>query len=212
LRRTVFSIFAVVLGTTLLVGLKTQSLAGRLGMVADAPADPAAGAPDGTSSGPPAPGQSGPGAHTPTPSAHPGSTPKPGQTSAPVGGKTTTTPPGGGGPSTTTAPPTSKTYTGAAIAVPTAQSPTSKSSPCGDCANYSISVTITVSGGRVTKASASYNPSPGGSQSFANRANSQLSQSILSSQTWNLGPVSGATYAGNAWELSAKDAMSQAGL
>jgi hypothetical protein len=69
-----------------------------------------------------------------------------------------------------------------------------------------------VSGGRVTNASAIYDPSPGGSQSFANRANSQLSQRILSSQTWNLGRVSGATYAGNAWELSAKDAMSQAGL
>jgi uncharacterized protein with FMN-binding domain len=214
LRRTVLSIFAVVFGTMLLVGLKSQALAGRMGTVADAPLDPAAGS--AAASGSPAPGQVGSGGQTPTPSAHPGATPKPGQTTtAPAGGgttTTTTTPAGGGGPTTTTAPPTSKTYTGSAIAVRTAESPTTKSSSCGQCANYSISVTITVSGGRITKASASYNPSPGGSSSFANQANSQLSQSILSSQTWNLGRVSGATYAGNAWEQSAQNAMSQAGL
>jgi hypothetical protein len=71
-----------------------------------------------------------------------------------------------------------------------------------------------VSNGKITSTSVAYNPSPGGSQNFANRANTQLSSSILtaSPQTWNLGRVSNATYAGNAWELSAKDAMSKAGL
>jgi uncharacterized protein with FMN-binding domain len=212
------SIFAVVLGTTLLIGLKSQALAGRIGTVADAPLDPS-GSPSDGAPGSGSPGSGAPGS-TPTPSrtsGPPGSTPKPGQTTTPPAGggatTTSTTPPsGGGGTTTTTAPPTSKTYTGAAIAVRTAQSPTTKSSSCGDCANYSTSVTITVSGGRITKATVSYSSSPGGSQSYADRANSQLSQSILSAQKWNLGPVSGATYAGNAWELSAKSAMSQAGL
>jgi hypothetical protein len=116
-----------------------------------------------------------------------------------------------GSPGPTT-PPTGTTVTGAAIAVRTAQSPTAKAAICGACADYSIAVTLTVSGGRVTKASASYSPSPGASQSFADKADMRLRPAILSAQTWNLGPVSRATYAGNAWELSAKDAMARAGL
>jgi hypothetical protein len=119
-----------------------------------------------------------------------------------------------------TGPPTATTVTGAAIAVRTAQSPTAKAATCGTGADYSISVTLTVSGGRITKASASYRPSPGASQSFADKADTRLRPAILSAQTWNLGPVSRATYAANAWdtyaanawELSAKDAMTRAGL
>jgi uncharacterized protein with FMN-binding domain len=221
LRRTVLSIFAVVFGTALLVGLKSTAVGAPPGTVAGAPLNPGSSGPG--ASGPPGSGQPGPNgspgapgstARPTTTPGPPGSTPKPGQTTtAPAGGgTTTTTPPVGGGPTTTTAPPTTTTYTGSAIAVRTAESPTTKSSSCGDCADYSISVTITVSGGRITTTSVSYNPSPGGSSSYASRANSQLSQSILSSQTWNLGRVSGATYAGNAWEQSARSAMQQAGL
>jgi uncharacterized protein with FMN-binding domain len=220
MRRTLMSITALLFGTALLVGLKYQGVAG-VGLVAGAPQDPAGsddpgGAGPGGPGAPGGPAPSGPGATrgaTPGLTPPPGTTPRPGQTTpapgptTPSGGGTTTAPSGGG---TTT--PSSVTVTGAAIAVRTAESPTTKSSSCGECANYTISVTLTVSGGRITRTSVAYNPSPGGSQSYASRANNQLSQSILTAQTWNLGRVSGATYAGNAWELSAKDAMSRAGL
>jgi uncharacterized protein with FMN-binding domain len=97
--------------------------------------------------------------------------------------------------------------------VPTAESPNAKSGPCGDCHNYAISVTLTVSGGRITAASYTYSTSPAGSQTYADRASQALQQQILTAQTWNMGkPVSGATYAVNAWEQSARSAMQQAGL
>ena len=166
MRRTIVSIIAVLFGTALLVGLKTQPIA-RMGIVAGAPLQPATD----TSGQPPQPSS------------------------------TTSNP-----------PPSGASFTGAPVDVRTAQSPAVKASICGACADYSVSVTLTVSGGRIVRASASYNPSPGSSQGFADRADSQLSQSILTGQTWNLGPVSRATYAGNAWELSAKDAMTRAGL
>jgi uncharacterized protein with FMN-binding domain len=102
--------------------------------------------------------------------------------------------------------------TGVAVAVRTAQSPTSKSRPCEECANYSMAVTITVTDGRITGTTVAYSPSPGESQAYASTANNRLRSSILTAQTWNLGRVSGATYSGNAWELSVKDAMSKAGL
>ena len=127
------------------------------------------------------------------------------------GGTPTTPTPGGGTSSTPPAPGT--TYTGVAVAIKTATSPNAPRSGCGSCHTYSISVTITVSGGRITNATAAYTPQPSGeSLQDANKANNSLRASILTKQTWNLGPVSGATYACNAWELSAKDAMSKAGL
>lgn len=218
MRRSVLSLFGLILGAMFLVALKTPSLGTPLSGVAGAPQNP--GQPLG---GAPGRGSGGPGTSGPIPASDPGpgQTPKPGTSQAqpgptphagqstPIPGQSTaTTPPAGG--TTTTAP--STTATGAAVAVRTAESPTARSSPCGNCADYTISVTITVTGGRITSTSVSYNPSPGESQQFANQANTQLSQSILTAQTWNLGRVSGATYAGNAWEQSVRDAMSKAGL
>ena len=100
MRRTVLSILAVLLGSALLVGLKSTSFAARLGTVADAPPEP--GSP---TDGPPGSGSPGAPGSTPTPSGTPGppgSTPKPGQTTPPAGGTktTSTTPPAGGGPNT----------------------------------------------------------------------------------------------------------------
>jgi uncharacterized protein with FMN-binding domain len=221
MRRSVLSLFGLILGAIFLVVLKTPSFGTTLSGIAGAPQNP--GTPQGGASGlsGPGPGQAsgpipsgpaGPG-QTPKPGTSPGQpgvTSRPGQNNPTPGRSTATTPPAGG--TTTTAPPTKVTVTGAAIAVRTAEAPTARSSPCGNCANYSISVTITVTNGRITSTTVSYNPSPGESQLFANQANSQLSQSILTAQTWNLGRVSGATYAGNAWEQSARDAMSKAGL
>jgi uncharacterized protein with FMN-binding domain len=170
--------------------------------VADAPADPAApsdGGPSGGLSGEPGP--------TSAATAGPTTPPRPGQTTpAPSTSRTPT-----GGTTTTTAP-ASKTVTGAAVAVKTAQSPTTKSSSCRECHDYTMAVTITVSGGRITSARVAYNPSPGSSLSYANRAANSLNQKVLSAQGWNLGRVSGATYSGNAYELSLKDAMARAGL
>jgi uncharacterized protein with FMN-binding domain len=209
MRRTLISVVGLLAGTALLVGVKSTAFGTPAGYVAGAPLNPAA------QSGP---GQSPRPGTTPGRTSAPGTTPQPGQTTsaaskpgAPTATKTTPSQPGA---TTTTAapPPTSVTVTGAYIAVPTAQSPTSRSSSCGDCHNYSIAVTLTVSGGRITQATTSYNTSPAGSQRYADQAASQLQPAILSSQTWNLGQVSGATYAGNAWEQSARDAMSKAGL
>jgi uncharacterized protein with FMN-binding domain len=96
--------------------------------------------------------------------------------------------------------------------VPTATSPNAKGGTCGDCHNYAISVTLTVSGGKITAASYSYSTSPAGSQRYADQACQQLQSQILTAQTWNMGPVSGATYAANAFEQSARSAMQAAGL
>lgn len=211
MRRVLMALFAMTTGTALLVGLKSQVLGGPLGLVAEAPLDP-----DVTGDGAPLPdATAGPGpggSPVAGPSGQPGKTPSPGATAAVTGtAKPTATTPGQT-KTTTTAPATTVTVTGAAIAVKTAQSPTTKSSSCGDCHAYSMSVTITVTGGRITKATVAYNPSPGGSLSYANKASNSLSQKILTAQTWNLGRVSGATYSGNAWELSVRDAMAKAGL
>jgi len=224
MRRTLISVVGLFAGTALLVGVKSTVLGPPAGYVADAPVNPAA---QGGTSGAVAGQSPGPGTtpgRTPTPGTKsgqppaPGTTPQPGQTTTAPGGPgaptATTTTPSHPGTTTTTAapPPTTVTVTGAYVAVPTAESPTSKSSSCGDCHNYSISVTLTISGGRITKATTSYNTSPAGSQRYADQATNKLQPAILSSQTWNLGRVSGATYAGNAWEQSARDAMSKAGL
>ncbi|MGE5155953.1 MAG: hypothetical protein ACM3JP_00465 [Betaproteobacteria bacterium] len=214
------SIVGLVFGTALLVGLKTTALGPATGVAADAPLDPAASGapgtgPGGTVAGPAAgPGKSAQPGTTPGRTSGPTSAPRPGTTTPAPGHTTSTTtaPPPGGGGTTTAPPPSSVTVTGAAISVPTAESPTAKSGSCGNCHNYAISVTLTVSGGRITKATTSYSTSPGASQSYADQASSSLQSKILSSQTWNLGRVSGATYSGNAWEQSARDAMSKAGL
>jgi uncharacterized protein with FMN-binding domain len=231
MRRTLLAVVGLFAGTALLVGVKSTAMGAAAGRVADAPLSPGApgsGSGPGAAAGPVGPAQSGRAATTPgrtpvpgtkpgQPSA-PGTTPQPGQPTTAPGGPgaptATTTTPSQPGTTTTTAapPPTTVTVTGAYVAVPTAESPTSKSSSCGDCHNYSISVTLTISGGRITQATTSYSTSPAGSQRYADQATNQLQPAILSSQTWNLGRVSGATYAGNAWEQSARDAMSKAGL
>jgi uncharacterized protein with FMN-binding domain len=204
MRRVLLALFGTMIGTAILIGAKAHGGPAQPDTVAAAPLDPAStGTPADPATAPPSAGV--PPVANPT-----GPVPGPGSpTSSPV--HPTATAPAGGGPTTTTAPAT-RSYTGTAIAVKTAQSPTSKSSACGDCHDYTMSVTIKVSGGRITATSVAYNTSPGASQSYASRANSSLSQTILSKQTWSLGRVSGATYSGNAWEQSVRDAMAKAGL
>lgn len=201
MRRVIVALLGAAFGTSALIGAKAHSVPSGSGAVADAALDPSATTAAVSGSGT-TPG-------TAVGSAQPGASASPGA-SRTAGPSASARP--GTSTSTTTAPPASKTYTGVGVAVPTAQSPTVKSSPCGDCANYAISVSIVVSGGRITSTSVSYSTSPGASQTYASTANNQLKASILTAQTWNLGRVSGATYAGNAWELSVKDAMTKAGL
>jgi uncharacterized protein with FMN-binding domain len=216
-RRIFLSVVGFCLTVVTLVGLKSATAAHTLGWSDEAPFDPddplVAGG-DGTEPGATpdlpgvtvsvAPDSSGPAGTTdPAPGSSTGG-PAPGQS---TGGPQPTTP-----RPTTPAPAPSKTYTGVAVAVKTAQTPTAKSGPCGECEDYTISVTITVSNGKITAASVAYNRSPGASQTYASRAHNSLKNSIVTAQKWNLGRISGATYAGNAWELSAKDAMSKAGL
>jgi uncharacterized protein with FMN-binding domain len=199
MRRFVLSLLAAVFGTALLVGLKVQP-SGGTGPVAalDLGADPGSTspAPGSTASGPP-------GSPTATAGATTGA-PGPTTGTAPTQTRTTTAPP--------PAPKPSTKVTGSAIAVKTAQTPTAKSTTCGDCHDYTITVTLTITDGKITAASTSYNTSPGASLSYYNRAVSALQPKIVGATTWNLGRVSGATYSGNAWELSAQSAMSKAGL
>jgi uncharacterized protein with FMN-binding domain len=219
-RRTLLALVGFSVAVTVLVGLKSASTARLLGwsvesefgpdgVSGDTPQDPGDSTgqlADATGQQPGAPGTADPAA---TGTAAAGTTsgapnPPAGSTS---GSSSRSLP-----PATTAA--ASRTYTGVAVAVRTAQTPTTKSSSCGECANYTIAVTITVAGGRITKTTVAYNPSPGGSQSYASSANNKLSSPLVNAQTqtWNLGRVSGATYSGNAWELSVKDAMAKAGL
>lgn len=220
MRRIMLSLVGAVAAIGLLVGMKTPLLGAPVDVAAGAPLDPAApgsgAAPGGAPGGAPAdPGQTAgprapltpgaPGAPVPGQSTKPGQPPAPGQTTTrPAGGGTTTAPP--------PPPPPSTTVTGAAYSVPNANSPLNTGRTCGDCANYSIVVTLTIVNGKVTNATMSYSGSPGDSASFAQRAQKQLSVAIVGTAKWNLGKVTRATYAGNAWEMSARDALAKAGL
>jgi hypothetical protein len=212
MRRIIVALFAMVAGTTLLVGLKGQGLPAAFPLSAEGPVDPGGGGdpsgPAGSSRPTDATGSSPPAG--PTEAAGPTAT-TPGATAS-AGAGPTTMPPTQAAPTTNPAQGPSGTYVGAAVAVVTAQSPNSKSGPCGDCHDYAMSVTITISNGQITNASVAYNPDPGESQRYADKAANTLSPKILSAQSWQLGNVSGATYSANAFELSVKNAMNQAGL
>jgi hypothetical protein len=205
MRRIIVALFAMVAGTTLLVGLKSQGLGVVFPLSAEGPVDPAGGDPSGATDGsaPTAAAES-------TLPAGP-TAPTPGETAS-AGADPTSVPPTQADPTTNPPAGPSGTYVGAPVAVVTAQSPNNRSRPCGDCHDYSMAVTITISNGRITNASVAYNPGPAQSQRYADKATNTLSQKILSAQSWQLGSVSGATYSANAFELSVKDAMNQAGL
>jgi hypothetical protein len=196
------ALFAVATGTALLVGLKSQQLAVPLGLATAEPAEPDAPAP---SDGPLATGP----AATAGPTGSPASTPPAG---ASPGAAESATAPSEVTTTVAEVPAINGTFTGQAIAVKTAQSPNTKSSPCGDCHNYSMSVTITVSNSQIVQATVAYSPAPGESQRYADKATNSLRPAILTAQNWRLGNVSGATYSANAFELSARDAMTKAGL
>jgi uncharacterized protein with FMN-binding domain len=220
MRRSLLWLMGLVCGTALLIGLKSPAIGGgQPSTLAGAPLDPGSHGSGGTVPAAGGPGASSGPSGVPRLSTGPSGVPQP-SSHPPSGGATPTRTTPGGGPTTpatqtstaTTAPSTTVTVTGESFAVITAQSPNTKSSPCGPCHDYAILVTITVTNGHITSASTAYDTSPAGSLSYANRASSSLSQTILNAQTWNLGNVSGATYSTNAWEQSVRDAMVKAGL
>jgi FMN-binding domain len=204
MRRIIVALFAMVAGTTLLVGLKGQSLPAAFPLSAEGPVDPGGGG------DPPAPA----GSSGPTDGAGPAAGPTDTATTPPesAGANPTTAAPPVETSTTDSAPGVSGTFTGMAVDVTTAQSPNARSRPCGDCHDYSTAVTITVSNGQITDVSVAYNPGPAESQRYADRATNSLRPKLLSAQSWQLGNVSGATYSANAFELSVQDAMNQAGL
>lgn len=197
MRRVTVALVGTFFGTILLVGLKAQG-AIPVDPVAGAPLDPAE--PDGDLDEVPSDTPGTPSTGNPSGSPAANSTAGPTATT-----KAPTTKP-------TTAPATTRTVTGVAVPVRTARTPTAKEKDCEECHNYSIKITIQLTGNKITKITPSYVGTVGSSQTYANRANSKLTPLALSAQTWNVGRASGATYSGNAWELSLKDAMSKAGL
>ena len=73
-----------------------------------------------------------------------------------------------------------------------------------------ITVTITVSGGRVTDASATCGGCSGESQSISTNAFSRLRQETLQAQSANIATVSGATYTSGAYKTSLQAALNAA--
>ena len=192
MRRAAAAILGTIAGTTLLVGAKLGTHApdvlasgdGTAGADATSSAAPAGG------SGAAAPTASGPGA--PTPGGAPTVAPA---ASAP-----------GGAPATRSAAPP----------------PTGPAGPAGGLRNGTftgpgvkekfgtITVTITVSGGRITDASGSCAGCHGESQQISGNAFGKLRQEALSAQSASVATVSGATYTSGAYKSSLQAAITAA--
>lgn len=192
MRRATLALIGTALGTTLMVGAKlgTRPAGGSVDLgQSEAMADP--GAPD--ASGSPVasalasatavPGQSSPpGAATPGAPGAPGGPTAPSTTRPPA----TTPAPGGSGLKNGTFPGTAVTE------------------------KYgTIKVTIVVSGGRITDATATY-PTGGETGDINARAIPRLRQEVLAAQGASIAVVSGATYTSNAYKQSLQAAINAA--
>ena len=185
MRRVVMALLATMLGSGLLIGLKSRPMATLAAPVADAPLAPGpsgAPAPDGQS---PVPGQA----------ASPGASGSTGTSSAPGGPVPTTgttTAPASRPPTTAPAPPASRTLTGTAVAA----------SSFG-----SMQVRIVVTGTHIDSISTIRQ-----SNQPKNTAN-VLTPLALSAQAVPSGScktlVSGATYSCEAWKQSLQSAIGQ---
>jgi uncharacterized protein with FMN-binding domain len=201
MRRGVLAVLGTIAGTTLLVGAKVGTRPpldpNAVALNADpagAAAPPAAGAaPSDGAASVPAAGPSGapPASGVPAATATPGSTrtsPKPGSTAR-------TSPPAA---PHTTAPASglkNGSFTGAGSAA----------------GQYgTVTVTITVSGGRITNLTQTYNAQSSTSQSISNAAFPTLRQEALSAQSAKIATVSGATYTSNAYKNSLQSAITSA--
>lgn len=197
MRRAVLALLGTTIGTSLLVGAKlgTTSPVGAQDLAADpGGVGGAAGTDPGALPGPSgAPGASSiPG--TPGASALPGRSA--GTTAKP--GSSQTTPAGTTRSSSSPKPPTSGyrdgTFAGAAS---TNQYGT-------------IKVTVTISGGKITDARASYPTSPSRTASINADAIPKLRQEALAAQSAKIATVSGATYTSGSYRTSLQSALDQA--
>lgn len=191
MRRSVFAIIGTVAGTALMLGAKLGTPPPDDPAAFSDSGDPAAaGGPSGAVS-PTAPGSAGApasptpsaGAPSPVPSGHP-----------PSGGATTPA------PTPTTKPPSTGwkdgRYTGSGATVAHYR--------------YTMTVSITVSGGRISAASYDCGNSSGESRSICEGRASKLVQETLSAQSANVATVSGATYSSQAYRSSLQSAIDQA--
>ena len=193
MRRSVLALVGTVAGTALMLGAKLGTAP---------PGDPAAaaltddGAPAAADDPSGAPGVSAP--HGSAVASAPGAS----------GGPATSPPPGAAGPTPTTGktiapPPTTKP--------PASGLKDGKFTGTGGNAHYeTVTVTITVSGGRITAASASCGNASGESKSICNDAVPKLVQETLSAQSASIATVSGATYTSRGYKSSLQSALDAA--
>lgn len=74
-----------------------------------------------------------------------------------------------------------------------------------------VQVRITVSGGKITKATAVQAPSGGHSGQISDTAVPQLNQQAVAAQSANIDGVSGATYTSGGYKKSLQSALDQLG-
>ncbi|NUT18860.1 MAG: FMN-binding protein [Hamadaea sp.] len=192
MRRGVAAIFATVLGTMLMIGAKLGHHADEPD---DLPADVLAPA-DGTLATQSASAET-------TPSALPSGSPLPTKSS-----------PGAAPPSATTSVRPAASPTRPATPATTAATGLRNGTfaGAGVTERYGvIKVTIVVSGGRITNASATCtNPCEGESASISSNAIGKLNARVLTAQSASIQSVSGATYTSSAYKQSLAAAINQA--
>jgi uncharacterized protein with FMN-binding domain len=192
MRRSVLAIVGTVAGTALMLGAKLGTVPPGDPATAALTDDGAPAAADGPSGAPGAPAPPGPAASAP---------------GAP-GGPATSPPPGAAGPTPTTGntpapPPTTKP--------PTSGLKDGKFTGTGGNARYeTVTVTITVSGGRISAASASCGNASGESRSICTDAVPTLVRETLSAQNATIATVSGATYTSRGYRSSLQSALDAA--
>jgi uncharacterized protein with FMN-binding domain len=191
MRRIVMALFGTMVGTALLVGLKTEKLVTPLGISAATPADPAGAGSDGSAGGAVQPEQSGQpsqSGQTAVPSTSPGpgkATPATAPTKPTTVAKPTTA-------QTTAAPPASRTITGSSVATVWQ----------GD--NYgNMQVKIVVTGTHIddiVTIAQSNRPKT---------VSTTLRSQALTAQSANVGNVSGATASSSAYKQSLASAIAK---
>jgi uncharacterized protein with FMN-binding domain len=181
MRRGILAVVGTVAGTALMLGAKLGT---------PPPSDPAAALAD---AGDPTPGGT---PAAPASTASPGSNPSKPAGPPPSPGSRTTPPP-------TTPPPTRPagglkdgSYSGSGTSV--------------QRYGYTLTVSITVSGGRITAGTVSCGSASGESRSICQGRSPKLVQETLAAQSANVATVSGATYTSAAYRVSLQSAIDHA--
>jgi uncharacterized protein with FMN-binding domain len=189
MRRSVFAIIGTVAGTALMLGAKLGTAPPDDPAAFSNSGDPAAAGDPSDAASPTAPGSAG------APASPPAGAPGPAPSGAP--GTGTTNPPP---PPPTTRPPANGLkdgkFAGSGATVPHYR--------------YTMTVSITVSGGRITAASYDCGDASGESRSICQGRASKLVQETLSVQSANVATVSGATYSSQAYKSSLQSAIDRA--